>query len=247
MPHLRAAAPALVATAALTLGAVVLGGGGTATAGAPADAARASEVVGSVGGLLAGSYRADFARLSVSEKAEIANKVSPAISGKARVGDVVSVSSGAWKPAKVALDYQWYAGSTKVKGADDASYAPTADVVGEVLTVRVTASKAQYRSTTVNESAGTVARGKIRSTSDPVIRGKAKPKQKLRVAGARWSTDDVSVNYTWLNGRKQVGNRRTYVVRPSDRGDKLRVEVTASRDGFRNGSATSAPTKVARR
>lgn len=246
MSHVRTVVPALVATVTLTLGAAALAGGGAAaTASAPPEA---KAVAGSpVAGLLAGSYQADFGRLSVADKARISNRRSPAISGSARLGRTVTVSSGTWKPAKVALDYQWFAGSTKVRGADEASYSPDADVVGKSLSVRVTASKAGYRATTVTERAGTVTGGRLAATSDPVVRGDAKVGEKLKVTPGRWSAEGVSLDYSWLNGRTEVSTGKTYVVRRSDRGDSLRVEVTASKDGYKNGSATTAPTRSVRR
>ncbi|MAS55076.1 hypothetical protein [Nocardioides sp.] len=233
MRHLRAALPAAVTALVVALIAsfVALAGAGPATSAAAGSAPQRPGT-----DLLAGSYQAEFARLSVAGKPTISSRRSPAISGKARVGRTVTVSSGAWKPAKVKVGYRWYVGTKKVKGAKAATYSPTADDAGQVLSVLVTATKKGYRSAAVLESAGTVKGGKIVSTSKPVLKGKAVVGKKLKATAGDWSVAGVELGYSWLQGKKELSTARKYRVRPSDAGKRLKVVVTAGKPGFRSAS-----------
>lgn len=244
MRPLRSFAPALVA-------AVVVSAGGTTVAlvGASpaisAPAASSSSTGAPVADLLAGSYRSDFGRLSVGGKSRIANRQAVEVTGKARPGRTLTATDGTWKPAKVTLSYRWYADGKKIGGARSASYSPDASVVGEVVTVEVTASKKGYRPATSTGSAGMVKGGTLTSTSAPQIRGLAKVGNKLSVTSGRWSAPDVELTYEWSAGRSVVSTGKRYKVGTEARGKTLRVLVTASKPGYRDGSvSTSRSSKV---
>jgi len=229
MPALPAAVTALVV--ALVASFVALAGAGPAT-----SAAAPAVTQPSVADLLAGSYQAEFGRLSVAGKPTISSRKSPAISGKTRVGRTLTVSSGTWKPSKVKVGYRWYAGTTKIKGAKAASYSPTADDAGEVLSALVTAKKKGYRSAAVLETAGIVKGGKIASTSKPVLKGKALVGKKLKATAGSWSVADVELTYSWLIGKKELSTAKKYRVQAADAGKRLKVVVTAGKPGFTSAS-----------
>jgi len=73
----------------------------------------------------------------------------PVIKGTLEVGEKVRVARGNWRPDKVSLDYQWYAGSKKIKKATKRTLVLTTKQVGKKLTVKVTASRAGYAPLTV--------------------------------------------------------------------------------------------------
>ena len=241
MRHLRTVLPALATTVAVALGgtAFALAGAGPATSAAPASA-------GPAAALLTGSYQADFARLSVGGKARVSNKQVPQVSGKPRVGSTLTVTDGTWKPAQVKLSYAWFAGSKQIKGASRASYTPDASVVGKEVTVQVTATKQGYRPATVDRKAGKVQAGAIKAVNDPEVRGTAAVGRTLQVTSGRWSPGDVTLDYVWTKGRTVVSKGQRYTVERSDRGAKLRVEVTASRAGYRSTSVVATSDTVKR-
>jgi hypothetical protein len=70
--------------------------------------------------------------------------VRPRVKGKLRVGQVVRVSHGVWKPSAVTLKYQWYLGGKAVTDATHRRLTLKARHVGKRLTVRVTAKAAGY-------------------------------------------------------------------------------------------------------
>jgi hypothetical protein len=65
---------------------------------------------------------------------------SPLISGKPVVGDKLRVKPGLWEPAGVHLAYQWYAGSTKIKGATGRTLLLRKAQLGKKIKVEVTGS-----------------------------------------------------------------------------------------------------------
>jgi hypothetical protein len=69
---------------------------------------------------------------------EAVDAAAPVVAGTARVGEVVTAQVQAPEGATVA--YQWIADGAPIAGAVEASFAPTADLVGAELTVRATVS-----------------------------------------------------------------------------------------------------------
>ena len=204
----------------------------------------ASTSTSSGAGLLAGSYRSEFGRLSVGGKTQIVNRESPVIAGKARVGSTLTVLDGTWKPAVVALTYAWFADEKAIAGADEATYSPDASVVGRVVSVRVTASKRKYRPVTVIESAGKVKAGRITSESVPQVLGAAKVGKKLIVKPGRWSVAGVSLSYEWRVGDAVVSTKKKCAVPKKARNQVLEVTVSATKDGYRTATATAKSKKV---
>src|SRR5690606_35325895 len=74
----------------------------------------------------------------------LAASEAPKVSGQAKVGKTLSASAGAWPVPDVELAYQWLREGSPITGATSASYKlMTADAARKV-TVRVTASRADY-------------------------------------------------------------------------------------------------------
>ena len=57
------------------------------------------------------------------------------MTGAAKVGSTLTVTSGSWSPAPVALSYQWYRSGVAITGATAASYKLTANEAGKTITV----------------------------------------------------------------------------------------------------------------
>ncbi len=68
----------------------------------------------------------------------------PTISGTAKVGRTLKANAGTWSPSGVTRTYQWYRGSTRIKGATTSTYKLTKASKGHRMTVRVTGRKSGY-------------------------------------------------------------------------------------------------------
>jgi len=86
------------------------------------------------------------------------------ISGTPSYGRVLKVSTGGFKASGVKTYYQWYRGSSPIKGATKASYKTTADDLGKTIRVRVHAKAPKFR----DYIATYAAPGRIQAT--PTIR-----------------------------------------------------------------------------
>lgn len=71
-------------------------------------------------------------------------KATASITGTAKAGKKLTAVPGAWQPAPVAYTYQWYRGSTAIKGATKAAYTVTTKDRGAKLSVTVRGTKAGY-------------------------------------------------------------------------------------------------------
>jgi hypothetical protein len=82
----------------------------------------------------------------------VATKVTgakPAISGKVKLGRVLTAKAGVWGPQSVRLSYQWYRNGKKIAGATEATHRVTWRDVNKKITVKVTGSLAGMKSLTV--------------------------------------------------------------------------------------------------
>lgn len=76
----------------------------------------------------------------------------PTISGTKKVGKTLTVKPGTWSPSP-SLSYQWYRGSSAIKGATKAGYKLTKSDKGKTITIKVTARKTGYATTSKTASA----------------------------------------------------------------------------------------------
>ena len=77
----------------------------------------------------------------------------PTIVGTAKVGRSLSVSAGSWSQGTT-FSYQWFAGSSPIKGATKSTFVPTAAQLGQRLSVKITGNLDGY-TTTAKTSAQT--------------------------------------------------------------------------------------------
>ena len=81
------------------------------------------------------------------------NTAAPAITGTAQVGSTLTASTGTWGPTEgTTFTYQWLGNGHPITAATGAMYTPTPDVVGEQITVTVTASKPNYNNATATSA-----------------------------------------------------------------------------------------------
>ncbi|MGO4803818.1 sialate O-acetylesterase [Arthrobacter sp. 2MCAF15] len=83
----------------------------------------------------------------------------PSIRGTAKVGATLTAVPGAWGPGRVAFAYQWYRSHVAISGATRNTYRPGSADRGRTLTVEVTASKADYTTTSRSSTAAAKVAG----------------------------------------------------------------------------------------
>ncbi|WP_125099922.1 hypothetical protein [Leucobacter chromiireducens] len=165
----------------------------------------------------------------------------PKISGTSKVGSKLTVSAGAWKPAKVSLSYQWLRGGRAISGATKSSYTLTKADGGAKISVRVTGKKSGYVS--VSKTSGARSIPKVLRTATPTISGSALVGSTLTVKRGTW-TSGTKLSTQWLrNGAVIRGKTGTsYTLGSADRGAKISVRVTGSKSGYSTASKVSRAT-----
>lgn len=79
-------------------------------------------------------------------KGVIAIKTLPTITGTKRVGYTLTAYPGAWSPGSLTYHYQWYRGTTAIRGAVYRALKLSSSMRGYRIRVRVTASRLAYTS-----------------------------------------------------------------------------------------------------
>ncbi|MGE5226041.1 MAG: hypothetical protein ACM3OO_04120 [Planctomycetaceae bacterium] len=189
------------------------------------------------------------------------NTSPPTLSGTARDGGVLTVSTGAWRGDQpIRFSFQWLrcnatgASCTRMSGATGTRRDVTSVDVGHTLRVRVTATNDGGVSVAVsNPSAVIASKGTAPANRvAPVLSGTAQQGERLTLTNGRWvGTEPITYSYAWRRCGASLGDcatiasatGNTYVLGRSDVGHRLYGVVTA-RNGAGTAQATSDATAV---
>jgi hypothetical protein len=179
----------------------------------------------------------------------------PSFDGAAIVGEPITASNSFWDQSgqtdtELTYRYHWLVDGTEIEGVESKEFTPSAGHAGKSLTVKVTASRPGYKSstsevsdaTTVNES-GTIP---ITQGGDaPSISGTPRVGSTLTADAGDWKPTPSSFAYQWLAGDVEIDGATGGTFKPTatEGGKRISVKVTASRSGYAPGTATSAATE----
>ena len=175
----------------------------------------------------------------------------PTISGSAKVGNTLTVATGTWQPAPVALTYQWLRDGVAISGATASSYTLVAADSGKSISVQVTGSKVGY--TTVSKVSSAVAVEPTQPTtpgtltgSTPTIKGTARIGNTVEASPGSWQPAPVALSYQWFRVGVQISGATgsKYVLVAADEGKAISVAVTGVKAGYTSVTKTSAAVVV---
>ncbi|MBZ5739898.1 CHAP domain-containing protein [Nocardioides mangrovi] len=172
------------------------------------------------------------------------NKKAPVISGTTKVGGTLTATAGSWKPGDVKVSYQWYADGKAVKRGKQATYVLGGARLGATMTVKTTATKMGYATTSVTSAAtSSVLPGQITNTTAPVLGGVAQVDQTLSVDTGAWNPTPDSVSVQWnADGVPITGaTGATLALGPDLVGQQITATVTARRDSYDDVVVTTTP------
>ncbi len=122
----------------------VLSGATASTLTVPA-AAKGKKITVTVTGSKVGYSTASKTSASTAKvKVGSLSAATPTVTGTAVVGQVLTANAGSWAPAPVALSYQWYRNSSKIKRATGATYTLVKADKGKKIKVKVTGKKSGF-------------------------------------------------------------------------------------------------------
>jgi len=207
----------------------------------------------------AGGSTASSAQTAVIAPLAPSNTALPTISGEAKSGQLLSVSTGTWKGTPpISYTYQWQKcnskgeGCANISGATASSYRILNSQVGYTLRTVVTASNSAGSAKADSAVTATITAGPPADVELPTISGEAKEGKTLSASTGTWAgTEPFSYAYQWqlCNSEGEScanisgATNSTYALGSSDVGDTLRVVVTA-KDSVGSTSATSQPSAV---
>ncbi|MGD1059829.1 MAG: LamG-like jellyroll fold domain-containing protein [Solirubrobacteraceae bacterium] len=188
-----------------------------------------------------------------------ANTALPAISGKAEVGQALTVSDGSWRAfPEPAFTYQWETCNSKgktctsIEKASKAGYRVIASELGKTLRAVVTASNSLGASSATTEATAAVTAGPPVNVELPTVSGSTEEGQELTATAGHWAgSEPIEYSYQWqrCNGGKcnnisgASGAKYTkYKLTASDVGNTIEVLVTA-KNSVGEASVVSLPTQ----
>jgi surface antigen len=168
----------------------------------------------------------------------------PSVSGTAQVGQRLTATAGTWSRKDATVAYQWFSGAAAVDGATGSTYVTRSADAGRSLAVRVTASRYGFSSATATSApTAAVAAGTLTRTAAPTIGGTPRVGASLTASPGSWSPA-ATPSYQWYAGGTAVAGATSQTFAPTarQRGQTIRVRVTARRAGYASRTATSAST-----
>ncbi|WP_310961434.1 CHAP domain-containing protein [Nocardioides terrisoli] len=184
----------------------------------------------------------------------LVNSAVPSISGTPQIGRVLTASTGTWSPA-ASYAYQWYdvgasGAATPIAGATASSYRPTPGVIGDQVTVVVTATRPGYTTATSRAApTAAVVPGSFTNTAPPTVSGVAQVGRTLHATTGGWSPGGTAYAYRWFADGTTIpdATRPDFTPGAAQVGKHLTAQVTVTRNGWTTALATSSATSPVRR
>jgi surface antigen len=169
----------------------------------------------------------------------------PKIIGTAKVDAPLAATPGTWNRAGATYSYQWLANGVAVPNATLPTYAPKAQQLAATFSVKVTAARAGYRSSSsVSAATAATAPGTMTVTGVPKITGLAKVGAVLTVSGGAWTPAASSSTIAWLADGVVIpgATQPIFKLGAAQLNRKITVVVTGRRAGYLDAPATSVAT-----
>lgn len=168
----------------------------------------------------------------------------PALEGRERVGQVMTVAPGTWGPGTT-LSYAWFADGTPLAGEAGPSLTLRARHRGTRISVAVTGSADGLTPTTATAAADRdVRRGRL-DADRPRVVGRTVVGAALRARPGDW-TPGARLRVVWLADGERIGTGKRLVLRPAHRGARIKVRVVGRLAGHATAVRTSVPTRAVR-
>jgi hypothetical protein len=164
----------------------------------------------------------------------------PTISGTPTVGTRLGSTRGVWSLSNLAYSYQWLRDGTAIPAAKYTTYVLSSADAGHSISLRVTASRAGYDSGSAVSGAVTVANGNpLTVTSAPAVSGANVCGAWISVSNGTWEPGATSWRYEWLIDGQAVASGNRVQVSSAWVGKRIAARVTALREGWGPGMATT--------
>jgi len=173
------------------------------------------------------------------------NTLRPTVSGTAKVGEVLTASSGSWTPAPSAYRYRWYSDDVAIPKATGSTFRVRLAQKNTRISVRVTATRVGFPATSATSArTALVQPAVITNLAPPVVSGEPTVDSTLTALPGTWEPDPTAVDYQWLADGTPIAGATDSTLTPGPAlvGKALSVTVTARKHGYTPVSRTSSRT-----
>jgi len=176
--------------------------------------------------------------------ASVVNMTPPVVDGTPQVGARLTAEPGTWQPPEATFSYRWLRDGDPVPGAVERRYVPVPRDVGRQLAVRVTGASGGFVDGVATSESVTITPGTLVAEKPPTIDGSRRYGHTLVARHGSWNQAPDRFRYRWLrNGRPIKGARGPrHALGLADFGERISVEVSAVKDGYRREVVTSGQT-----
>lgn len=166
----------------------------------------------------------------------IAKAPTPAIKGKAAVGNTLTATTREW-PEGAELVYQWYRDGSAIDGADTDTYELTAEDFDTSVSVGITGTIEAYEPLEKQSAGVLVAAGTLKYSDKPSISGDFVTGGTVTVGAGTW-LDGAEVSIVWMRNGEEFqitsADENSYVLTSEDFGTRLSVNVVAVAQGYKD-------------
>lgn len=170
----------------------------------------------------------------------------PLLSGPASnivtpVGTPLTVTTGFWNAAGLTFSYEWLRDGVVIPGVTGSTFTPTAAYYGDQVQVIVTAKAAGYEPVTALSNVVIIGQAAAPTTTAATLPKITKAVDVLSATTGIWNVDGLTFTYQWrMDGSPIVGATGPTLSVTEPGTHSYTVVVTATRDGYANGTAVSA-------
>lgn len=171
----------------------------------------------------------------------------PTVSGTTTVGRTLTAVRGTWSPTPSTFRYQWLRDGAAISGATASTYVATAADADKKLSVRITASRTGYVTTSATSSSRTILRAFTASPA-PVITGTVAVGRTVKADHGSWGPSPVTLTYQWYRAGSAIAGATSasYKLTSADAGKALSVRLKGVKTGYTSVTRSSAAVTVPR-
>jgi hypothetical protein len=165
----------------------------------------------------------------------------PKVRGVAQTGQTLTAEAGSWKPANTQFLYRWQQDGKNISLASGQTLQLTKDMVGHLITVRVTGTATGYESLWRNSTAVRVSTAPLTVTHNSALTSKPQVGNRLIANSSGWAPGPVTLGYQWYQDGKVMRGQTASALplNSSTRGHRYDVVVTGSKAGYTTRSIRS--------
>jgi hypothetical protein len=191
-----------------------------------------------------GAVTAASAQTATIQAATPGSSGAPVLTGKARVGEVLTTTNGGWNPAATSYAYQWQrkVGTVfqDIFGATAQTYTLVAADAGTIVRAKVTGTNADGTGDGFTAATVTVVSPPIPPATIAAPTGTLEDTQTLTIDPGTWTPASTTTTFQWLRcpagatavgGCSTIATGKTYVLTGEDVGHTIAVRVTGTVPG----------------